>query len=158
MRIALVRHGRKAKEQPGVEEASRPMDPEERTRCAALVRHLEQNGVVARYIFASRFQHALDTAHHLRSAITRAVIPVDGLTPVPETSGQFHWEGILAAGWPYGFESRPDESIILVGHEDRLSNLIEKVSGHRPAKRLDHLMAVVLEVSVTTVAICGTGE
>jgi phosphohistidine phosphatase SixA len=154
MKIVLLRHGKKQSSSlPDVPDDQIPLDPGEHARAEQVRDALETNGLAPRIILTSHNRHAVETAELLRCDITRAVIPVTGLTPHTDKL-MFSLPAILYEGkvlWGHPGEWRAEDSLLLVGHERRLSNLAEALTGVRRQSELEFLSALVLDFSVQSV-------
>src|SRR5438552_4884974 len=135
MIIVLLRHGRKQGSE--LPDEDRPLDAAEYGRADRVRERLAAADLAPRYILTSRYRHAVETAERVRCKRTRAIIPVTGLTPHTDEAmfslpAMLHESGVV---W------RPDERILLVGHELRLSNLAQALTGEYREPQLDPLGA-----------------
>jgi phosphohistidine phosphatase SixA len=133
VRLLLIRHGEH--EQIGKELAA--LTPFGRQQAEALGIALESWGK-PEAILCSHSTHAREHAHILAGLLARSVpvIPVTALTP-NTAEDKFNVEGMFnEAGARLNFDRL--HSIACVGHESRLSQLAQKMTGQQPAHLLDH--------------------
>ena len=144
MRIVSVRHGRK---QPGVHglEYDIPLDPAECLSIARLASGLADRGMVPSIWLASHFAHCWQTAVVLARAEART-IRLCALTPYSASEGG-SLKGMLAELDRLRISLPQDAGVIgIVGHEERLSNIIRTLIVEPKAMRmLDRLEAAVIE-------------
>jgi phosphohistidine phosphatase SixA len=147
MKLTLVRHARKQQSDGQLAEESRPIDGTEVSRAEALRESLRSQGLDPRYILTSSYLHARQTAELLRCPRTRQIIPITGLTPHTEERA-FSLAAMLYEASAHSVEWTEDEVLLLVGHEGRLSNLAQRLTGTTRPRQLNHLEGLTLEISV----------
>jgi phosphohistidine phosphatase SixA len=146
MQLVFVRHGER--ERCGIDEIRQPLTAAAVQKAAALREALAERSIKPRYILTSRYEHARQTAECLRVDRTRAIVEVTGLTPGTDEAlfslpSIFHEASREGIGWEH------DGVVMLVGHEERLSNLVRTLSGEPLERCLHHLEAFVVNVTAT---------
>jgi phosphohistidine phosphatase SixA len=143
MNLVLVKHGRK-QAVDGCPEARWPLDPAEFRRVERLRKTLERRGLKARFILTSRHLHAEDTARRLAVALTRQIVLVQGLTPETDER-HFTLANMLDEAAAEGVVWEGCDTLMLVGHEARLSTLAGRLVGTY-VEPLEHLEALVVNL------------
>ena len=128
MRVLLVRHG-EWKWAPGRNEDEFPLSPEGRARARRVRAALRRANLRPDAYLSSRWRHAKDTAQILRGRDARVdVVGVTGLTPKTAES-RFTWRGIINEAVSQGVGITDRSILALVGHEPRLRQLCDRVTG-----------------------------
>jgi phosphohistidine phosphatase SixA len=109
-----------------------------------LARALDERGVQPSLVLTSPRPHALQSAELLarRIAGTNVPLPCGPLFPVPGNPGGF--DHVVRAARAAGVEPGEHETIVLVGHEGRVSGLVVQLTGSR-ARPIPQAGAVAIE-------------
>jgi len=128
MHVLLVRHG-EWKWRRGRDEGDYPLSPKGRALASTVRRVLIREDLKPDAYLTTCWRHAQDTAKVLRGRDTRAaMVDVVGLTPKTAES-QFTWRGILKEARSQGVTITDATTLAFVGHEPRLRQLCERVTG-----------------------------
>jgi phosphohistidine phosphatase SixA len=122
MQILIVRHG---------SHESQKLTARGRHQVERLGRALNARGVQPTLILASRRPHASDSSALLveRLATSPIQIPSAPLTPLRGNPGNF--DDVIHAARSSGVDPGEHESVMLVGHEGRVSGLVTQLTGER---------------------------
>lgn len=150
MTFVFVRHGDK-QPVPGRNDSEWPLAETARTATERLKQSLLDGGIRPDVLLTSSHHHARETADLLRVG-EAPIIEVQGLTPTPETIPFFSLAAIVEEACGQGVDFDAVQTAIMVGHEDRLSNLARQMTTDEVV-RLGRLEAHVLEAESLEAAI-----
>src|SRR5215208_894235 len=138
-----------------------PLAEKEKKRVCNLAVRFKELGVRPDHYFTSTYVHAKDTAEIMCGCLStndNQIIEAEALTPRGRKS-HFNFENIIkcALRKNANLESPSRKTLVLVGHEGGLSQLITLVSGNR-LRPLDHLDAVCVEADSLRDLRLGRGQ
>jgi phosphohistidine phosphatase SixA len=148
MKLILLKHGRRNPADRDLDDPAQGVDPAELPRIAAVREWLLVERLAPRQILTSHHRHARETAEVVRCPRTRSIVAVTGLTPGTDEQ-QFSLEAILVEAAQKGVSWAHAEILMLVGHETRLSQLAECLTGVPRPRLLHHLESMVIDVQVS---------
>ncbi len=139
MDVFLLRHGIAEDAKPGMDDASRALTPEGRTKLRALLAHVAKAKVTPSLILSSPFKRAIQTAEIAAKTLGYKEDMV--LTEVLEPSGSPHtvWDEIRS--------HRSYQSLLLVGHNPLFSELSSFLL-NAPGLQIDFKKGAVLRVGI----------
>lgn len=154
IRVLIIRHGQRQKTYP--DQNAKLTDPEGVEEVNKLASRLTELEVVPDVYFTSAYAHATQTAEGLRNQAPAKIIEVDALTP--HTSDDlFSLENIFGQAKAHRIKLHSVDTIALVGHENRLSQLVTFMTGKR-IRPLDLLDVVCLEAKSLQALTLGCAE
>jgi phosphohistidine phosphatase SixA len=153
VRLLFVRHGPRSDD--GDDRAA-PLTPAGKSWAEELGAKLKALGIEPRVVLTSDYKHARETADILAGKGGVNVIAVPALTP-RTAEGNFTIDNIIQTAAAGGADLETVGEVVVVGHENRLSQLITMMTGLR-LRPLDLLDVVRVEADSLLELRLGTGK
>jgi phosphohistidine phosphatase SixA len=153
--ILLVRHGARNERARGAEREG--LSDHGHHQASTLAEALSRRKVRPTWYLTSRHQHARDTARILRDRLSDANTPLLELDALTPRRGSEALDRLVPEAESRHVDLADSDSVCIVGHEGRLSNLATELTGSR-IRQLDHGEALLVAAPNLIALLQGHGK
>lgn len=121
MQVYLLRHGIAEDPIPGKPDSVRALTPEGKKKMRSIARKATASGLSFTLVLSSPYRRALETAEIMTSASDGAVETTKTNALLPHVHPREVWEELKA--------NRDEQSVLLVGHDPQMSQLVGYLTG-----------------------------